>query len=207
MKPGPNHILRLPVSGTLVKIATINSGNTFGARYWTDGRREAPMLPDAPWLRRQPVTRELFWTDECEKIAEEEPWGSAENEYEDVPFAAAPPARNYLRALASGLAATPGKERYLRTRLWWVSNDPVRRGKAAPPPTDELKENLRCLRDLLDMDVPDQRLMAAEICRESGEFTAAREMLEFRFPEGFGKAVDLIKKLNEAEDLTVREIA
>ena len=118
-----------------------------------------------------------------------------------------PTARNYLRALASGLAATPEKERYLRTRLWWVSNDPVRRGKTAPPPPDEWKENLRCLRNLLDVGVPDQRLMAAEICCESGEFTAAKEMLQFRFPAGFRKAVDLIKKLSEAEDLTVREIA
>lgn len=164
------------------------------------------MLPDAPWLRRQPATRELFWTDECEEIAEESPWGSEENEYKDVSFAAAPTAKNYLRALASGLAVTPEKERYLRTRLWWVSNDPARRGRAASPLSDELKENLRLLRVLLDVDAPDQRLMAAEICRESGEFAAAKELLAFSFPEGFADAVDLIKKLSEAEDRTVREI-
>ena len=132
--------------------------------------------------------------------------GSEESEYKDVPFAAAPTARNYLRALALGLAVTPEKERYLRTRLWWVSNGPARRGKAALPLSDELKENLRCLRGLLDVDAPDQRLMAAEICRESGEFAAAKELLKFSYPEGFGDAVDLINKLSEAEDHTVREI-
>ena len=31
------------------------SGNTIGASYWTDGKREAKMLPDHPWLAKCPV--------------------------------------------------------------------------------------------------------------------------------------------------------
>ena len=153
------------------------------------------MLPDDPWLRRQPATRELFWTDECEKVAEEEPWGSEENGYAEVPFAKAPTAKNYLRALAAGIAATPEKEKYIRTRLWWACNDPVRRGKPVEPLAGEFKDNLFQLRSTLDVNDPNQRLMAS-----------ANNLLEFAFPEGYGRAIELIKMLTEAEDQVVREI-
>jgi hypothetical protein len=72
MTPGPTRILKTPLLGAIVKVSTICSGNTFGAQYWTDGKREAPMLPDEPWLRLQPETDELFWMDECEQVAVEE---------------------------------------------------------------------------------------------------------------------------------------
>jgi hypothetical protein len=38
----------------LIKEYTIMSGNTFGAIFWTDGKRDAPMLPDLPWLVKCP---------------------------------------------------------------------------------------------------------------------------------------------------------
>ena len=33
------------------------SGNTIGAKFYTDGKREAKMLPDHPWLVKCPVCR------------------------------------------------------------------------------------------------------------------------------------------------------
>jgi hypothetical protein len=40
-------------------------GNTIGAIYWTDGKREAKMLPNHPWLVKCPVCSRLFWVDEA----------------------------------------------------------------------------------------------------------------------------------------------
>jgi hypothetical protein len=36
------------------------SGNTIGAIYWTDGKREAKMLPNLPLLAKCPVCGGLF---------------------------------------------------------------------------------------------------------------------------------------------------
>ncbi len=203
MTPGPSRILKTAVRESLVKISTIDSGNTFGARFWTDGKREAPMLPDQPWLRRNPGNDELFWTDECEEIAVEEPWGDS-NDYAGTPFADEPSVEDYRRALATGVASSHEKEHYVRMRLWWATNDPVRRGEVNTPGD---RDNLLKLLELLDDSDPNQRLMAAEVCRELGEFERASMLLEFQFPEDYNHAVNLIKKLNEQQDCTVCEVA
>jgi hypothetical protein len=36
------------------------SGNTIGAKFYTDGKREAKMLPNHPWLVKCPVCSGLF---------------------------------------------------------------------------------------------------------------------------------------------------
>lgn len=206
MTLGPNIILKLPTSGTLVKIATIASGNTFGATFWTDGKREAPMLPDQPWLRRHPTTDELFWTDECEKIAEQTFWDQ-EPTYSNIPFAAKPTVHDYRRALSSGIASTPEQEKYIRMRCWWAANDPVRRGASTAPPLPEFRENLLKLRTLFDLTDAHQRLMAAEASRQLRDFTTAANLLDFQFPKDHAKVVHLIKNLTSEEDFTVRQVA
>lgn len=173
-----------------MKIGTITSGNTLGAQYWTDGKCEAPMLPENPLLRKHPTTGELFWTGECEEIAEEDPWGE---EFKDVPFAETPTLSDYQAAIKAGLAETPKKERYVRTHAWWAANDAVRHGGKSEAAPDV--ENLNRLLELLDQNEPNQRLMAAEIHRELGDFEHCGNLLHFEFPRGYMKAVELIRRL------------
>ena len=161
------------------------------------------MLPDEPWLRRHPSNDELFWTDECEEVAVEEPWGDSDD-YAEIPFADEPSIEDYQRALATGVAPSHEKEHYVRMRLWWATNDPVRRGETN---TLSDRENLLKLLTFLDDSVPDQRLMAAEVCRELGDFDRASVLLKFQFPKDYDDAVNLIKKLNEQKDVSVRQVA
>ena len=44
MLPGPTIIKKCLVCSKSIEHHTIGSGNTFGATFWTDGKREAPML-------------------------------------------------------------------------------------------------------------------------------------------------------------------
>ena len=44
------------------------SGNTIGAKFYTDGKREAKMLPDHPLLAKCPVCVGLFWIDESVEV-------------------------------------------------------------------------------------------------------------------------------------------
>ena len=206
MTPGPTQILKISPTGTLVKIATIASGNTFGAHFWTDGKQEAPMLPDQPWLRRHPDTDELFWSDECEEIAEETPWADEES-YPNVPFAEEPTLDEYRQALVSGIVTTPEQRRYVFMRYWWAANDPLRHGDASSSAPPDFREQLLQFRALLDTTDPKQRLMAAEVARQLRDFSTAADLLNFQFPEGYSHAVDLIKKLTSEEDSTVHEVA
>ena len=218
---GPNLILKTS-SGTLVNIHSLLTGDNFRSHFSTDGKLEAPMLLDEPWLRRVPRTDELFWTSECEEVGKEElgsssmtGWlwaklrgrdaASARN-YFGVPFARTPGIGDYRRALTIGIAATPAKERHIRMRYWWAANDPVRRGKAPAPLSPEYHENLLRFRTILDTSEPDQRLMAAEVSRQLRDFSAAAVLLDFPFPKKLTNIVDFIGKLAKAGDATVREV-
>ena len=48
MLPGPTLIIACPACKAEHLLPTLASGNTLGARYWTDGYCEAPMLPEIP---------------------------------------------------------------------------------------------------------------------------------------------------------------
>jgi hypothetical protein len=68
MMPGPTLIRRCSLCLKLFLQETISSGNTFGASWWTDGKMEAPMLPDEPWLVKCPHCGALLWIDEQEEV-------------------------------------------------------------------------------------------------------------------------------------------
>lgn len=64
MKPGPDIVVACPRCGRRAKVPSLRSGNTFDARFWTDGKVDAPMLP-----RRPPIApcrgcgRPFWWRD------------------------------------------------------------------------------------------------------------------------------------------------
>lgn len=64
MKPGPDLVVACPSCGRRAKVPSLRSGNTVGARRFTDGKMDAPLLP-----RRGPITRcracgrLFFWGD------------------------------------------------------------------------------------------------------------------------------------------------
>ena len=157
------------------------------------------MLPDKHLLSCHPATKELFWTNECETNPTKKWWHHA-------PFARVPAMNDYPRALASGLAPSPEKERYIRIRYWWAANDPVRHGKTGAARPSDYRENLTILRTLLDESAPTDRLMAAEIARLLGDFDAATTLLQFPLPEGYAIAVNHIAQLSREKDDTVREL-
>ena len=79
MTPGPTIIYQCYKCEGNFKYPTIGSGNTFGARFWSDGKKDAPMLPDQPWLIKCPNCDALIWRDELKQIGEAEAGPSAYN--------------------------------------------------------------------------------------------------------------------------------
>ena len=54
MNPGNAKIIKCPFCGTKKEVMTLLSGNTFGARIWSDAKRIAPMLPEVSIVQKCP---------------------------------------------------------------------------------------------------------------------------------------------------------
>jgi hypothetical protein len=209
MLPGPTIIRQCPECGQQIEEWTLASGNTFGERFWTDGKQDAPMLPDQPWLVKCPQCRRLFWLDEAKQIGEVEAFADREDEFSSSRAYETPSETDYLTFLQNA-DLTLEKEQYVRTRAWWAANDPIR--EQGPEDTtsihfsEEQERNLSALYDLLEEEEPGQRLMKAELARERGMFDETLALLKTNFPDDFAKVVSVIRELCEAKSSAVAEI-
>ncbi len=212
MLPGLTLIIACPICKAEHLLPTLASGNTLGARYWTDGYCEAPMLPEQPPVTRCGRCRGFFWCADAEEHGKLDCWAPGEppdgREYYDVRWLTV---AQYDGALEAGIARTAGRERALRTLAWWKANARLRtRAKAvwAPSLVSRIRGNLERLQKLLDAHEPRGWLWAAEIARELGRFEEAGKRLRSCAARDSGIAVTaaLIEELVAKGDARVREV-
>ena len=196
MLPGPNYYYRCPRCSTVAYRRSIASGNTFGAAYWSDAKREAPMLPESPALVACPACNAYLWVASLTPIGQHdwylptarqlvgqlpiEPEKEPPEEWRNAPRFLAPEAKDLAQALDAGVADTPEREKYLRVRLWWSLNDQYRgegNGDALRSNGERFQGNVDRLALLLDGS-PNDTLLRAEIARESGSFTRSIELCD-----------------------------
>ena len=174
------------------------SGNTIGATYWTDGKREAKMLPNHPWLAKCPVCSGLFWVEEAVEV--DTGFEAAEGKRKVL----APSEKEVLGFLA-GPALPKDKELYLRITAWRSANDALRLNPNATPAfSKDQVQNLHALSEMLNETEPNQLILKAEIARELGEFDNCLGLLSHPFDGRYGHAVGFIKKLAEEKVRTVK---
>lgn len=209
MRLGPILIKKAPGCQQPLKFRTYLSINTFGATYWTDGKCEAKGWPDRPWLCKSPSEGVLFWSDECEEIGQIEypvlP-GTENPAWTNLEYAQTPSEADYFAALTSGIANADEKLLYVRIRLWWAGNDPVRRGEAASLSPAHLA-NLEALVPLLSTSSPEDTLMKADALRALGRFDEALSLLETSEPKGYQLAVARLRELARARQTNVAKLA
>jgi hypothetical protein len=205
MLPGPTIIKICSECSGLVAEDTVMSGNTFGATFWTDGKRDAPMLPDQPWLVKCPHCQASIWIDEQDKAGEID--DSSKNEkFKDAKSYRTPKLKDYFNILNIG-NLDKKKELYLRFRAWWAGNDERRETVSARNYlSDEEKANLEGLYRILDYSNDNDRLMMAELKRELGEFDDAGAIMNEPFGNGLTQAASIIKELIEKKELFVAEM-
>jgi hypothetical protein len=201
MIPGPDIVIACPHCGYLARRHTLISGNTVGAILWSDGKQEAPMLPEFPEVVKCRGCKRFYWVNEAEVKGELELFGAASKrvpeEWERAEAIEHLTIEEYIEALDAGMGNDVKKERYLRVHFWWAVNDLVRRNANAQIPTRyvrKLHENLAKLSALLDERDPRDRIMKAEIARETGDFAQAVRLLE-SVPPNFGWIADKIMEL------------
>ena len=204
MLPGPTIIKKCSECSGSIEEHTIASGNTFGATFWTDGKRDAPMLPDQPWLVICPHCQALIWIDEQVELGEVEPFSDS-GIYKGAKSYSVPELQDYFSALKiSNLSKN--KERYLRLRAWWSGNDERRGSGIKQNLSDDEKENLQALDKMLDTPDDNDRLMKAEIKRELSQFEEAEAILKESFDSEFSQAVSIISELVQRREPFVAEI-
>jgi hypothetical protein len=175
------------------------SGNTIGATLYTDGKREAKMLPDHPALVKCPVCSGLFWVDEAVEV--DMGFDAAKGKQQVM----APSGQELLAYLLAETALPKEKEVYLRLRAWWSANDVWRWVPNSKPAfSKEQRQNLAALAALLDESEPGVRILKAEIARELGEFEQCLALLSYQFDEGYGQAVGFIRGLAQEQVQGVR---
>ena len=121
MLPGPDYVYRCPKCSALASQSSISSGNTFGAVYWSDAKREAPMLPERPALVACPKCETYLWIESLELVGEVD-WYHRDHspaEWANAPRFRSPDGNDFVRALSAGVGDTPEHEQYIRVRLWW----------------------------------------------------------------------------------------
>jgi len=177
------------------------SGNTIGAKLYTDGKREAKMLPDHPWLVRCPHCSNLFWVDEAVQV------GSGFEAASGEINVLAPSEKEILNFL-EGLTLPKDKEIYLRMHAWWSANDAWRWVPNPKPVFSEAQiKNLEALSAILNEAEPIERILKAEIARELGHFDNSKNLLSFEFADQFNYAASIIRQLAEEGDSRVRLIS
>lgn len=181
MMPGPTQFIECPNCGTGVISETLSSGNTFGAQFWSDGYMDAPMLPEYPRVVKCAGCKEYFWLDDG-RVAEEfylmEPEIELKIKEGKVRWA------KHLTAAQIGQFLKqkehqPDKEVYLRLRLWWKLNHPLRKNlvtNLTPKNKESFLKNLVRLRSIFPVIEPHDNLIRVEILRELGKYREAIEI-------------------------------
>jgi len=181
MLPGPNFVYKCPNCDNLLTKKSVISGNTYGSKIFSDGKRIAPMLPDFPELTKCKQCNTIFWLSKMKEIGTYE-WGDNKNpKWQNTDDAEFLTIDDYFQALEAGMAEDKNEESYIRQQIWWTYNDRVRNGEnMCKNEEDELrwKENVSILLSLLDQDDLNQKIMMAEINRNLGNFENCMNIVE-----------------------------
>lgn len=131
MLPGPDLLYECPDCGNRIMSRSIASGNTIGARFYSDGRMDAPMLPDMPDLIACLGCSGLLWLSKLQPIAEFDMFGynkHQDNGSDEKLRIGAQDARpldikESKKALARIKKEYTAEEYFIRKKLWWMYNE------------------------------------------------------------------------------------
>ena len=215
MLPGPDRVIECPNCGAFHKVFSLQSGNTFGASLWTDGKMIAPMLPEPPDITKCHQCRSIFWVSDARQAGEIPPFAiepaGIDDSWKNAPDATELTEAECFEAIESGLGSTREKETRLRVLTWWRGNDVYREAgharhvEAGARPVKSAG-NMRGLFSLLDDKDPYQRIMKAEIARELGDFKEALKLLRQVADERYQAAKNTILRLCKARRTDLAQI-
>ena len=209
MMPGPTLIKKCYKCDGFFKQGTLASGNTFDAKWWPDGKMDAPMLPETPALINCPSCNEYLWLSKTKEVDVFRPFDDYDNthlKYLKVSFFNRPNIDSFMLVLKEK-NLTKNKEAYVRVKLMHFFND-VNRDMEEPisEPSNIQLENYDRLLILASKDNANDTILRAEIYRELGEFDKSLNLLDKVKSEDFIKSANHLKRLCFEKDSRVMQI-
>ena len=228
MLPGPTLILQCTHCRNLLTQSTMSSGNTFGARCWTDGLMRADMLrkrlswAKCAYCAAVVATDDLrqvdsfttyfggfssFGANDDEHLAEERAEAERKSQqYADLLPLKAPDAEDLFACLQT-CALPVERELSLRLLAWRQGNDRRRFSSEVVPLAPTERQNLARVVELFDALDAHDHLLKGEALRELGLMDRARAVMEnVRCSEAEMDAAHFVLALIQAGDVQVREL-
>lgn len=206
MSPGPTIITECHKCHGLFTQWTLRSGNTFDARFWPDGKMNAPMMPEIPPLVVCPCCDDFVWCKDCKEIEEIYGYDETQEKYPGIQHYKKPNVDTFMLALKDK-SLNKNREGYIRVKLMHFFND-LNRDMEIPisEPTDMQLENYKRLLVIANKNDANDTMLRAEIYREIGEYDKSLELLEKVKDEHFMTNVRVLKDLCKNKDSRVMEI-
>ena len=225
MNPGPIEIVECPACGECQLRKTLLSGNTLGARFFTDGKRIAPMLPEFPTFVKCHDCGVFFKIDDkviSNRVSRIEVYKKLEhsetgkNSFK-MPFVQFLTVEEYLQALSKGLCNGNKKDILpLRLSLWRKYNDKVREKRVTSSSkklfnADEKNSYEDNCRKILSMKAKSEEdidfLICAELYRNIGEFDKCKTILDkIKDIKRYERAITAIKAACDTGNMFTVEI-
>jgi hypothetical protein len=180
MLQGTNYVYKCPKCDNLITKGSLTSGNTFGAKLYSDGKSIAPMLPEFPDLIKCKKCDFIFWLSKSKEIGSYE-WEDKSNaQWQNMDNAEFLTIDEYFEALELKVAENSDEELFIRQRIWWAFNDRIRNGfEQFQSEIDKAKwkGNVEALLKILDRSNVTQKIMIAELNRNIGDFENCMELI------------------------------
>jgi len=174
------------------------SGNTLGAKLYSDGKQIAPMMPDFPDITKCFRCKTIFWLHEDNEIGLFESWEPKPEKWKVAQKAKFLTVYEYTEALENKISRNKADILFIRQRIWWGFNDRVRMKKPLfISESDQMLwfDNAIDLLELLDPYDINQLIMTAELHRNLGEFVKCEAILN----DIESKEFDTLKKAFKKE--------
>ena len=182
MIPGPTLVYKCPKCGNFSIRDSLCSGNTFGAKIYSDGKRIAPMLPEFPSIVKCKNCKTFFWLKGEIYVGEYDDYNhEMKEEWQGADYANFLSANEYNEAINLKMYDNESEQIFLRMRLWWTINDKIRdKDDICIVDEDKIIYEQNCMKllELLDKNEMDGKLICAELFRNLGKFSECKNILE-----------------------------
>jgi hypothetical protein len=189
---GENYIYQCPGCTNKISRESLMSGNTFGANYYSDGKRIAPMLIEFPNITKCKNCNSIFWIKNATELGTSDWFDDSNEKKEKIQEASFLTIQEYFEALERKVHQSKAEERDIRVSIWWTFNDRIRhrdeiqKHKKQNVPIlflsdhekKQWEENTYYLIELLDQGDSNDRIMIAELYRNMEKFDRCMEMIE-----------------------------
>lgn len=202
MLPASPQIVKCPFCGAEKELLSLMSGNTFGARYWSDNKRDAPMLPQVSFVQKCPKCSKYYI------LSRQKPRYADEGYSFELGTLSFSEMKDAFIQLSNEGFDDIAEECKVRVLLLHTYNDCFYRNDTELQPSDaDIEFNQNNLLWLVENWAEDG-IMKAELYREAGCMDKASEVLSNAKAENdfLLKIKNEIERLANAKDPSVFEI-